>query len=288
MKPTLLFLLLFLPWSLQAEEAGFFKEGEKALEQVQQKTQKAWNNLQAPPKSALQPFLPNYFLLYGRSSIAEGTRQAQEAQFQLSLSKEITELYGWRLVGAYTQNSFWQLFNQADSRPFRETNYAPQLFIQTPFWGQGVKWALETGYLHQSNGGREPYSRSWDRSFLGYEIQGDGFRLRQRFWHRLQEQPKAYAGDPKGDENPDILDFYGMQEARLQLWLGPYHAYLMERYNFTTTRGATKVMLTGPIPKSSLDWMLFSFQGYGESLIDYNRSLSKIGLGIVFARPHSP
>ncbi|MDX2470218.1 MAG: phospholipase A [SAR324 cluster bacterium] len=282
-KRLILILLLLIPLTLAAEESPF--QVSEGVVSVADTAVKAWDDLGEPLEGELKPFRPSYFLLWGKSSRFGDTRQGEEAQFQLSFQKELTELYGWKVIGAYTQNSFWQLFYIEDSRPFRETNFAPQAFIKSPyFFESDFSLAFEAGYMHQSNGGREPLSRSWDRLFVGSYHKGDHFQFNHRFWRRNKEQAKAYDGDPLGDENPDIEDYYGVQEGHFQWNYEDYQIYIKERYNFTEQQGMIETQLTGNIPKSSLRWLIHHFTGYGESLADYNHSLTKYGVGVIFSQ----
>ena len=57
-----------------------------------------------------------------------------------------------RFWGAYSQQSNWQAFNIANSTPFRETSYEPELILMLNTGNaQGIK-LVNFGYLHQSNG----------------------------------------------------------------------------------------------------------------------------------------
>ncbi len=101
----------------------------------------------------LKPYRPNYFLPVAyNSSPNEDTAldmdprakaQHDEAKFQLSFKMKIWEDVlkdtlkdvfkkdiGIDIWVAYTQLSFWQLYNSAFSSPFRDTNYEPELLDQ--------------------------------------------------------------------------------------------------------------------------------------------------------------
>jgi phospholipase A1 len=57
----------------------------------------------------------------------------------------------------------------------------------------------------------------------------------------------------------------------------------MGRGSFKTGRGGMTLVYSIPVPKSKRSSIAFRFShGYGESLVDYNRSLTRLGLGIVF------
>jgi len=220
----------------------------------------------------------NYLLPLTWGNRAEGSRDA-ELKFQFSFKQQLYD----SLYFAYTQKSFWRVLDGEDSRPFRETNYNPELFWRllrtTP---DGISWGGDLGFEHESNGAREPTSRSWNRLYLAPTIGYKGLAASLKLWYRLEEEVKEDPSDPTGDENPDIEEFYGYGELRLAYTSAADHrAALMARYNFATDKGGLQFDYGWPtgIPNLYIYGQLWT--GYGESLIDYNRSLTRYGVGVL-------
>jgi outer membrane phospholipase A len=133
----------------------------------------------------------------------------------------------------YTQQSHWQVFNKGLSAPFRETNYAPEVFLTLPtdytLFGLRGRFA-SLGLLHQSNGQSGTLSRSWNRVYaqFGWEY-GDRFNLIFQPWYRLKEN----ADD---DDNPDIRRHVGDFEAVASYRLGKHTFSLLGRSSFGLER----------------------------------------------------
>ena len=58
----------------------------------------------------------------------------------------------------------------------------------------------------------------------------------------------------------------------------------MVRGNPSTGHGAVELTLSQPNSGRSLFYAVSLWHGYGESLIDYNQSVTRLGLGIMLAR----
>jgi len=133
------------------------------------------------PGSAITGFEPN-FVVFGADSFAidDGAAEAGgencDIAFQLSFSRRLSaprgmqgtlgDLFGREspLFFAFTQRAWWDICR--DSAPFRETNYAPSLFLKgpLPFAGEGAD--LLGGFIHQSNGEDGERSIGWNRLFI--------------------------------------------------------------------------------------------------------------------------
>ena len=221
-----------------------------------------------------------------------------EAEYQLSFQKLLTyNLLGWNeyINFAYTQQSWWKIYDE--SSPFRETNYTPELFMVLPTSDYmdnkfNLK-AFKFGYRHQSNG-REGYaSRSWNRLFLATLWQWDSLFMRVEGWYRIPEDKKSedfYKGiDPgaSGDDNPDIVDYMGYGEIEFNYLYRKHQFHLLLRNNldFSDNKGAVQFDYMVPFFNSSnVFWYAKIFNGYGESLIDYDRSVTKISIGFAFSK----
>jgi phospholipase A1 len=204
-----------------------------------------------------------------------------EGKFQLSLkTKAIEGLIGDHgdLWLGYTQSSRWQVYNSEQSRPFRETNYEPEasLMFKTNYNVLGLNGRLLGLSLnHQSNGRSLPLSRSWNRAILNLGFERDNFALMIRPWYRFDE-------DAKDNDNADIDDYMGHGDIQAFYKYKENEFSLMLRNNFkfdSDYKGAVQFDWAFPI-KGSLRGHVQVFDGYGESLIDYNHRATYVGLGV--------
>jgi len=221
-----------------------------------------------------------------------------EAEFQLSLQKNLSyNLFGFNeyISLGYTQHVWWQLYT--DSAPFRDTNYTPEFFVTVPTSYHIDKLnnlkAIRFGYRHQSNGQDGYRSRSWDRLFLATFWQWDNLFVKVEGWYRIPEDRKGqefYNGvdiNAKGDDNPDILDYYGYGDIDIKYLYGKHQFGLMLRNNLKSDNNKGAVQLDWSVPVSDSKntyWYVKVFNGYGESLIDYDKSNTKISFGFSFFR----
>ena len=224
---------------------------------------------------------PMYLLPYTYSPDYSG-RNA-EVVFQISAKQR---LFGSNFYFGYTQQSFWQLYNRKNSSPFRETVYNPELFYR---WVADVDWlkdwGVDGGFEHQSNGKSLPDSRSWNRLYVAPFLVRGKTLYYAKFWYRLPEKEKSSPTDAEGDDNPDIQRFYGYGEFQIQRQLFTNHlAHATLRANPATGKGSLAFNYSIPSSDGSVFYCLNFFSGYGESLIDYNRSITRIGLGVMMAR----
>jgi phospholipase A1 len=208
-----------------------------------------------------------------------------EAKFQISLKVPLNYnsmlIEGDGLYFAFTIQAWWQIYAENISKPFRETNYQPELFYLAPLeWHPfGGNTGFNVGVEHQSNGRAQNLSRSWNRVYASFLYEKDNFALSFRPWVRLSEDDKEFELDPKGDDNPDIDDFLGSSELGLVYEWDNLEFSFSARRNFSTNRGSAELGFTFPL-WGKLRGYATAFTGYGESLIDYNYSQTRFGLGI--------
>jgi phospholipase A1 len=216
-----------------------------------------------------------------------------EIVFQLSAKLRIL---GSRVFIGFTQISFWQAYNADASSPFRDTNYNPEVFYRlAPDNGGYPRWGFDFGYEHQSNGRSRPLSRSWDRLYVAAYHPTERSLYYLKAWYRIPEdecpidengrREEWCRDDPSTDDNPDITDFLGHVEfhyrRRLSAAAKPQQLHLMARGNLSTGKGAISLDFTHPAKTKNLHWFALLYHGYGESMLDYDRSITRIGAGIL-------
>ena len=210
-----------------------------------------------------------------------------EVKFQFSLKLPIwNNIIGDAdLWGAYTNISFWQAYNKTHSSPFRDTNHEPELFlsIQGKRNFLGFKNSYNTiGFAHQSNGQHGSLSRSWNRIYFSAAFERDNFAFAIKPWYRIPEDEKGSPNDPSGDDNPDIDKYMGYGELVAGYKWDEHLFSMLLRNNLRSSnnKGAIQLDWTFPLTRRIKGYVQY-FNGYGESLIDYNASVNRLGVGIV-------
>ena len=200
-------------------------------------------------------------------------RSPNEAHFAFSFERPISYDYfgfGEKISFAYTQNSWWQI--TADSAPFRENNYKPELFMSlAPDFADELK----LGVLHESNGKDGTDSRSINHLYAQSSWRFGGFEITPRLWY-------AFGLDQR---NKDISEYMGYGDLRASYSFGRHKVMAKWRNNLrlnSQNRGAIELDFIFPLFNSGLYGYFRYFSGYAESLADYKKSVDKIGLGVSF------
>jgi phospholipase A1/A2 len=188
---------------------------------------------------------------------------------------------------SYSQQSYWQLFNSALSRPFRSTDHEPEItYIYPSKATLPLGWQLRYSGLslnHQSNGQSLPLSRSWNRAILIAGLEKDNkFILQAQLWRRLNEKPDI-------DDNPDIMDKVGRAEVsgfwsvnkENSLGMTVRHT-LRANANGSVRMDWYRTLGDGGQPGGTSGLRLHTrlFTGFGDSLVDYNRRRTVLSIGL--------
>lgn len=204
-----------------------------------------------------------------------------EVKFQLSIKTPLWEnIFGdnGTLYAAYSQLAFWQAYNSKISAPFREINFEPELFLafNTGYEFYGVtSQVMSIGFNHQSNGRSKPLSRSWNRIVATFPFSRGDTYIVLKPWFRIPEAAQD-------DENPHMEKYYGYGELQLLQKIREHTLTLMLRNNLRTSgnKGAVQLDWSFPLHKKLKGYVQY-FNGYGESLVDYNHPTNRIGIGVM-------
>lgn len=204
----------------------------------------------------------------------------EEAKYQISFKVPLlTGLLEDRttLWFGYTQQSYWQVYNRDDSAPFRETNYEPEIFLryQTDWdLGPGTLNGVTIGFSHQSNGQSEPRSRSWNRIVGGAAYSYGRWLFMVQPWYRIPEN--------SNDDNADIERYLGHANYQLVYKLTEDRTFSLRLMNNLRSDNRTSLEFGYSFPMGeTLKGFFQYYNGYGESLIDYNHRIERFGIGIM-------
>tara|TARA_R110000868_G_scaffold37143_2_gene131741 strand:+ start:1219 stop:2043 length:825 start_codon:yes stop_codon:yes gene_type:complete len=229
---------------------------------------------------------PIYFIVGGEPTNAKFQFSFKYRLFGEGKSRapEWVWLKGFHL--GYTQTSFWDL--AAPSAPFRDTSFRPSLIYQFADTKLPSVPGAPTSYVrvaieHESNGRDELDTRGLNTVYIEpnvvFGLGGDwDLILNARAW--------AYISSDNG--GPNIRDFRG----NAKIGIG-----IMERQGFgamahfggnpKTGKGSAQVDVTYALSDLiGLDVYLTGqmYAGYGESLLNYNQSETRLRFGFSIVR----
>ncbi len=220
----------------------------------------------------------NYFTV-GTTPFHKPTATNSDVKFQISLAIRLTDtVLPWNsfLFLMYTQKTFWNVFE--NSLPMHDLNFNPGIGWSKPFFNKNRYVGKLTLLVeHESNGRDGEDSRSWNRiSFYGSTIIDEWLMVHAKFWIPIID----------GENNKDILRYCGIYQSGVVITTPNkkfnFGLTLVKRegwnFNFNTIFEAIwKVH-----EKSNLNLFLQYYNGYGESLLDYNQFHSRLRVGIIF------
>ena len=239
-----------------------------------------WAAEEGPPRNlnlGLRVHKYTYLMPYSYIDHGRYADEHSELKYQFSFCiptigrKNMTTLFL-----AYTQKSHWQVYDTSNSKPFRNTDYNPEIFVQT----KGQNFNIDFGYEHESNGESDPKSRSWDRLFTRVNFFSHYLSGYLKGWYILSEDQGR---QDIAEKRQKIVKFYGYGEMRLVLKFGMLHLSSTGRYNFSTKKGFVQNDITWPLCGPTYLHLLYS-RGYGDNLLDYNMNVSRYGIGIMLKR----
>ncbi len=200
---------------------------------------------------------------------------------------------------AYTQVSLWDLGSA--SKPFYDSSYKPALFLlhrprRAPFASDRLATILEYGVQHESNGRAGDNSRSVNSLYAAPTFRWDFGR--ERF---LEARPRLSAYFAVERENRDLARYRGYAE--LTLRTGLERGWQLALHARGHPRGHGSVQFDFTLPVTRLSFLRFLppsvdpraalggyvqvqyFNGYGETLLGYNRrEPDQLRLGFTLVR----
>jgi phospholipase A1 len=185
---------------------------------------------------------------------------------------------------AFTQRMFWDLGK--GSTPFRNIDFMPELFYLLPATPTNRQISLggQVGFRHESNGRDGSASRSLNALY----IQPVATRQVGKYTLSIGPRLSVYVGSL--EDNPDIKRYRG--NTSLFAEIGQDDGLRLTtntRFNFSTGKGAIDANLSYPFDRiinSSLNLYVFGqgFAGYGENLLDYDREVTRLRIGVAIIR----
>ncbi|MBL0057771.1 MAG: phospholipase A [Elusimicrobia bacterium] len=205
-----------------------------------------------------------------------------DLKLQYSFKYRPVDEFGFFL--AFTNYMLWDIY--ADSIPIIDNNFNPEAFYR---FVDSERWlaAADAGYVHLSNGSSGATSRSVDRLFVR------GLKTGVLGGREFYASADAYVILAKGEFNQDYSDYLGFWDFTFW-WRNVFKQKdgmgLDLQYQRTSgkngnpfSQGNNVVGLQYRVPS----WPRFNptfyaqwFNGYGEVILDYNKSHEELRAGL--------
>lgn len=196
--------------------------------------------------------------------------------FKLPVWKNVFDHESSTLFLAYTQQSYWQLYNH---RPFfRESDYEPEIFLANEInlhifknWHTNF---LNVGAAHQSNGYGNQLERSWNRLYVEAISSTDNWMVSLKPWYIMSTN----------SNNNNIAHFLGYGRVLIGYKYNK-QVFTLSAQNIIESAGKrSSAELTWSFPITPyIKGYAQLFSGYGQSLIEYNHRTNSAGIGITLS-----
>ena len=216
--------------------------------------------------------MPDYKIYKG---ITPDNQKIKKQEFKAQISFQFPLFRGifhkrLDLFASYTQLFFWQFYSK--SQFFRETNYEPAVFLRHNFL---KNWVLDFGVVHESNGRGGKLERSWNRLFMNLGFSGQRWYVSLKPWILIFKQKSSDL------HNKHIARYLGYGRF---LFAYKFHkaVFSIKLRNIIASafkHKAEQLTFSYPI-KGRIRFYVQVFNGYGQSLIEYNHKTVAAGVGI--------
>ena len=219
------------------------------------------------------------FFISGVPTNQAVSKDNSDIKYQVSFKQLVTRatlpLNSYLFV-FYSQKAFWDVYRR--SSPFEEINFNPGIGLGKPVFNKNgqIFGLAELKFEHESNGRDSLDSRSWNRVTGAFHTP---------LGRRTLLSVKAWAPVAYKENHPDILDYVGLGEIKLEQTIlsNRLIGEVTVRKGLKDWKGSvgTKVYYKLFNNSGNQYLMLEWFAGYAESLIDYNQYSSMVRLGYV-------
>lgn len=219
----------------------------------------------------------NNYIISGTTLDGKPDRFNSDAKIQISILQRVTNSVlpgNTYLFVTYTQLAYWDIFRE--SFPFGDINFNPTIGLGKALIHKNRFLGLLMLQLeHESNGKDEDYSRSWNKISLGTVL---------KMTPSWTVQAKAWIPLVDGSNNRDIVEYKGWGHFGID-----YNYKSDLNVGFILTKRGTSDLSSNitfniayKMFKSANQYIFLEYyNGYGESLLDYNRYHHRIRAGIV-------